>query len=156
MQFLKTLFWVVDRGVRRDARQPQLARRDAQPVGRHPGRHQDPGAAVPVFLLGFLPTCLIYRARNCGAAASRLEVARAASSRPTLRSADHDADERAGRMNPIFVAIDTPDLDRAQALAEAVGADAGGLKLGLEFFSRQRPGRSAAIWRAWACRSSST
>ncbi len=37
-------------------------------------------------------------------------------------------------MNPIFVAIDTPDLDRARAIAEAVAPLAGGLKLGLEFF----------------------
>jgi orotidine-5'-phosphate decarboxylase len=42
-------------------------------------------------------------------------------------------------MSPIFVAIDTPDLDRAIALAEAVKAHAGGVKLGLEFFSAQGP-----------------
>lgn len=40
-------------------------------------------------------------------------------------------------MKPIFVAIDTPDLDRARALAEAVRDHAGGVKLGLEFFSAQ-------------------
>lgn len=39
-------------------------------------------------------------------------------------------------MNPIFVAIDTPDLGAAQAMARAVSAHAGGIKLGLEFFSR--------------------
>jgi len=37
-------------------------------------------------------------------------------------------------MNPIFVALDTPDMDRALALAKAVAPLAGGLKLGLEFF----------------------
>lgn len=37
-------------------------------------------------------------------------------------------------MNPIYVAIDTPDLDRARQLAKAVAPLAGGLKLGLEFF----------------------
>ena len=37
-------------------------------------------------------------------------------------------------MNPIFVAIDSPDLDRARAIAKAVAPIAGGLKLGLEFF----------------------
>jgi orotidine-5'-phosphate decarboxylase len=37
-------------------------------------------------------------------------------------------------MNPIFVAIDTPDVHRAAALAREVGENAGGLKLGLEFF----------------------
>ena len=42
-------------------------------------------------------------------------------------------------MNPIFVAVDTPDLARARALAEAVHGAAGGLKLGLEFFSANGP-----------------
>jgi len=42
-------------------------------------------------------------------------------------------------MNPIFVAIDTPDLERALAIAEAVRGEAGGVKLGLEFFSAQGP-----------------
>lgn len=42
-------------------------------------------------------------------------------------------------MNPIFVAIDTPDLDRALALANAVRGHAGGLKLGLEFYSANGP-----------------
>lgn len=37
-------------------------------------------------------------------------------------------------MKSIFVAIDTPDMDRAHALATAVAPLAGGLKLGLEFF----------------------
>ena len=36
--------------------------------------------------------------------------------------------------NPIFVAIDTPDLAAAAALARAVAPHVGGLKLGLEFF----------------------
>ena len=39
-------------------------------------------------------------------------------------------------MSPVFVAIDTPDLDAAQAMARAVAPHAGGIKLGLEFFSR--------------------
>ncbi|MGE5564401.1 MAG: orotidine-5'-phosphate decarboxylase [Bacillota bacterium] len=42
-------------------------------------------------------------------------------------------------MSRIFVAIDTPDLDRATALAEAVRGAAGGVKLGLEFFSAHGP-----------------
>jgi orotidine-5'-phosphate decarboxylase len=37
--------------------------------------------------------------------------------------------------SPIYVAIDTPDLDRARELAMAVRRHAGGLKLGLEFFT---------------------
>ena len=36
--------------------------------------------------------------------------------------------------SPIYVAIDTPDMDRARAIAAAVKRHAGGLKLGLEFF----------------------
>lgn len=35
----------------------------------------------------------------------------------------------------IFVALDTPDLDRAQAIAKRVRHHVGGLKLGLEFFA---------------------
>ena len=42
-------------------------------------------------------------------------------------------------MKPIFVAIDTPDLVRAQSLAQAVREHAGGLKLGLEFFAANGP-----------------
>ena len=36
--------------------------------------------------------------------------------------------------SPIFVAIDTPDMDKARTIAAAVKRHAGGLKLGLEFF----------------------
>lgn len=42
-------------------------------------------------------------------------------------------------MNPIYVAIDTPDLDRALQIAQSVKTHAGGVKLGLEFFSAQGP-----------------
>lgn len=42
-------------------------------------------------------------------------------------------------MNPIYVAIDTPDIERAQAIARAVAGSAGGLKLGLEFFAANGP-----------------
>jgi orotidine-5'-phosphate decarboxylase len=42
-------------------------------------------------------------------------------------------------LNPIFVAIDTPDLARATDIASAVRGHAGGVKLGLEFFSAQGP-----------------
>ncbi len=37
-------------------------------------------------------------------------------------------------MKPIFVAVDTPDVHRAAALARSVLGLAGGVKLGLEFF----------------------
>jgi orotidine-5'-phosphate decarboxylase len=48
-------------------------------------------------------------------------------------------------MNPIFVAIDTPVLERARSLAEQVRANAGGVKLGLEFFSANGPVGVASI-----------
>ena len=37
-------------------------------------------------------------------------------------------------MKPIFVAVDTPDVHRAAALARSILGVAGGVKLGLEFF----------------------
>ncbi len=48
-------------------------------------------------------------------------------------------------MSPIFVAIDTPDLERARSLARQVQANAGGVKLGLEFFSSNGPAGVATI-----------
>ncbi len=36
--------------------------------------------------------------------------------------------------SPIYVAIDTPDLERARSIAERVRRHVGGIKLGLEFF----------------------
>ena len=42
-------------------------------------------------------------------------------------------------MTPIFVAIDTPVLERARFLGEQVRPNAGGVKLGLEFFSSNGP-----------------
>ncbi|HVJ02109.1 MAG TPA: orotidine-5'-phosphate decarboxylase [Sphingomonas sp.] len=36
--------------------------------------------------------------------------------------------------SPVYVALDTPDLERARALAERVRNHVGGIKLGLEFF----------------------
>ena len=41
--------------------------------------------------------------------------------------------------NPIFVALDTPDLARALAIAKAVKPHVGGLKVGLEFISALGP-----------------
>ncbi|MBX3595139.1 orotidine-5'-phosphate decarboxylase [Sphingomonas sp.] len=37
-------------------------------------------------------------------------------------------------MSPIYVALDTPDIERAKAIAKRVRAHVGGIKLGLEFF----------------------
>ena len=42
-------------------------------------------------------------------------------------------------MKPIFVALDTPDPGRAGAIARAVAGHAGGVKLGLEYFSANGP-----------------
>ncbi|MBA3898067.1 MAG: orotidine-5'-phosphate decarboxylase [Sphingomonadaceae bacterium] len=50
--------------------------------------------------------------------------------------------------SPIWVAIDTPDIERAQAVARKVQRHVGGIKLGLEFFSangRQGIRKMAAI-----------
>lgn len=37
-------------------------------------------------------------------------------------------------MSPVYVAIDTPDLDRARTIATRIRHHVGGIKLGLEFF----------------------
>jgi orotidine-5'-phosphate decarboxylase len=42
-------------------------------------------------------------------------------------------------VNPVFVAIDTGEISRADALARTVAPHVGGLKLGLEFFMAQGP-----------------
>jgi orotidine-5'-phosphate decarboxylase len=47
--------------------------------------------------------------------------------------------------NSIFVALDTPDLDKALAIARAAGPHAGGLKVGLEFIAAQGPDGIRAI-----------
>jgi len=48
-------------------------------------------------------------------------------------------------MSRIYVAIDTADLDRAKAIANAVRSVAGGLKLGLEFFAANGPSGVAEL-----------
>src|SRR5271154_2441955 len=47
--------------------------------------------------------------------------------------------------NPVFVALDTPDLGDAVALAKAVGPFVGGLKIGLEFITAHGPAGIEAI-----------
>src|SRR4051812_14353835 len=42
-------------------------------------------------------------------------------------------------MNPIYVALDTTDLDYARQLAQRLCGHVGGLKLGLEFFCAHGP-----------------
>src|SRR6201994_3421485 len=58
-----------------------------------------------------------------------MAVRRRRDKRPTVRPS----------MNPVFVAIDTTDLEYARALAERLKPNIGGLKLGLEFFSAHGP-----------------
>ena len=48
-------------------------------------------------------------------------------------------------MNPVYVALDTPSLEQARALAEQVRINAGGVKLGLEFFAANGPAGVTAI-----------
>ena len=48
-------------------------------------------------------------------------------------------------MNPIFVAIDTPGLQRATEVAQALRGSIGGVKLGLEFFCANGPEGVARI-----------
>lgn len=48
-------------------------------------------------------------------------------------------------VNPIYVALDTPDLTAARSLAERVRGHVGGLKLGLEFFMAQGPAGVRAL-----------
>lgn len=48
-------------------------------------------------------------------------------------------------MNPLYVALDTPDLARAIDLAGQVRAHVGGVKLGLEFFAANGPAGVRAV-----------
>jgi orotidine-5'-phosphate decarboxylase len=47
--------------------------------------------------------------------------------------------------NPVYVAIDTPDMNRALALVRAVSPHVGGLKVGLEFITANGPDGIRAI-----------
>ena len=47
--------------------------------------------------------------------------------------------------NPVFVALDTPDLARALEIAAAVAPHVGGFKVGLEFLTAQGPSGVAKI-----------
>ena len=49
--------------------------------------------------------------------------------------------------NPIYVALDAPDLDRVQAIGRSVAPHVGGLKLGLEFFMANGPAGVRAMAR---------
>jgi orotidine-5'-phosphate decarboxylase len=52
--------------------------------------------------------------------------------------------------NPVFVALDTPSLDRASALARSLKPFVGGVKLGLEFYGANGPAGVRAIVSAGA------
>lgn len=47
--------------------------------------------------------------------------------------------------NPVLVAIDTTELDRAKALSKSLTGAVGGIKLGLEFFNAHGPGGVAEV-----------
>lgn len=49
--------------------------------------------------------------------------------------------------NPIFCAVDRPDLEGTLALVRALGPHVGGIKLGLEFFTAQGPHGVEAVAR---------
>lgn len=51
---------------------------------------------------------------------------------------------REGR-NPVLVAIDTPELERAKALSQSLAGAVGGIKLGLEFFNANGPAGVAEV-----------
>jgi orotidine-5'-phosphate decarboxylase len=48
-------------------------------------------------------------------------------------------------VNPVFVAVDTPDIAAARTLVAAVAPHVGGVKLGLEFFCAHGPAGIAAV-----------
>lgn len=52
--------------------------------------------------------------------------------------------------NPVFVAVDTPDVAAARALVAAVAPHVGGVKLGLEFFCAHGPAGIAAVMQGLA------
>ncbi|MGB8275145.1 MAG: orotidine-5'-phosphate decarboxylase [Alphaproteobacteria bacterium] len=55
--------------------------------------------------------------------------------------------ERTGPDNPVFCALDTPDLGAARVLASRLKGSVGGLKLGLEFFVAFGPAGVGAVAR---------
>ena len=52
--------------------------------------------------------------------------------------------------NPIFVALDTPSIERARELAQSLKPHVGGVKLGLEFYSANGPAGVRTIVSAGA------
>jgi orotidine-5'-phosphate decarboxylase len=115
-----------------------------------------PVLVLASFLLGFLPTFILYRARlwtmrrrveaheRQQAAVHSVPTGPGPSPAPDIAASpaavgrpDRDRFKGVARVNrgPIYVALDTPDLERAKAIASRVRNHVGGIKLGLEFFS---------------------
>ena len=150
MQFLKTLFWVLIAVIVALFASRNWADVTLNLWGDIQADIKLPLLLLIVFLLGFLPTWLIH-ARADLVAQPPARSARAQSVEPVATAEPVPERRGAGHMKPIFVAIDTPDVHRAAAdIADAVRGHAGGVKLGLEFFLRQRARRRAAHRRARA------
>ena len=171
MQFLKILFWCLLAFVA-----AVFTFGNWTPCRSSCGAGWSPTVNLPLlllvtFLVGLLPT-LALSARGALAAAAaaataertlaelRVAGARAAGAavepircrppRPRVRR------RRSLMTNRIYVALDTPDLARAKAMAARVRHHVGGIKLGLEFFVRATAAPACARWPSSACRSSST
>ena len=114
MQFLKTLFWVLLAVVVAlfASRNWSTSRSTCGATSRPTSSCRS--CCCSSFLLGFLPTWLIMRARIWTHRAAH-RSARAQPRRRSLPAATQSARTEPVHMSPIFVAIDTPDLDRAPA-----------------------------------------
>ena len=156
MNFLKTLFWVVVA-----VSLAIFANRNWNDVTIDLWGNLQADVKLPVlllltFLIGFLPAVPDPARADLGVeaqAGAGRAARRDAPSRP--RRLRRRRGSR-GMSSPIFVAIDTPDMDRARAIAAAVKRHAGGLKLGPGILLPQRPRTACSSWPSSACRSSST
>ena len=157
MQFLRTLFWVVLAVVGVIF---AIANRRIVEVYLWSDIVVDMPlwlVALISFLVGLVPMLVLHRAtrwslrRRLDSANRALGDVRAVDASPGTpmlgdhpsitavppaphRSCRHPASVDDGMTSPIWVAIDTPDIARAQAIATGLGRHVGGIKLGLEFF----------------------
>ena len=152
MQFLKTLFWVLVTAARPPVLVPQLGAGDDQPVGRHPGRRQNPRPATDLLPPG-IPSHLAVDARQgvdspppdrCARADPCCDNARAASK---SRRRSNDPDFRRAR----YAGRPPRRGDRARRQRDRRGREAGP-----RILLRQRRRGRASDRRASDCRSSST
>ena len=115
--------WQLEAGRDQPVERADRGREPALPAARHLPRRARPDLAVPRDrALSPAPAAAEQRADGGGAARQPAGRVGAAGGRA---------------MNRLFVALDTPDLAQAQALAGRVRHHVGGLKLGLEFFVAQ-------------------